>query len=106
MTKRGRLASLSLDQLADELAASPQNSIAHGIAEAEITRRQTLAIQQAADAQQKASAAQIESGQAVEDTAKYTRRNALYMLCSVIVALFAAVAAWWQSLIHPRISER
>jgi len=101
MHERQKLASLTLDELADKLAVDA-NSLAHSIAMAEFTRRQTLAQQQAADAQIDASSAQIKSGQAITDTAEYTRKNARYMLWSVIVLAITGslsfVAAAWQIL--------
>jgi len=65
---------------------------------AEFTRRQTLAAQQATEAQIDAAYAQKEAAlwaeratEAAQATAAYTRQNARYMLWSVIVLAISSV---------------
>jgi hypothetical protein len=60
--------------------------------ELEFVRRQTIAQQQAAEAQGRAATP-------AEHTATYTRRNALFMLLSVIVLALSSVATFIISLL-------
>jgi hypothetical protein len=65
----------TLDELATEMYTKV-DSLPHLMAKAEITRRVTEA--------------QLEAAGATVETATFTKRNANYMLASVVVALIAA----------------
>jgi hypothetical protein len=97
--RRQELAKLSLDDLADAAAGPTPGSPLHGIHMAEFTRRQTLALQQAAEAQERAAEAQQEGARAAIDTARYTRRNAQYLLASVIVIALSALATFASNIL-------
>ena len=84
-SERENMESWPLGQVADLMVAAELGTIAHIRATAEILRRQTVSQQEGAAAQQQAAAAAIK-------TAKFTRLNAFYMLCSVIVLALAAIA--------------
>jgi hypothetical protein len=71
VTNRKRLADMTLDELADEKAKVPENSMAVQSVNAEFMRRQAVS--------------QDEMTQAAKDTATYTQQNARYMRWSVIV---------------------
>jgi hypothetical protein len=68
----------TLDQLAVDMYTRA-DALPHLMAEAEIARR--LAV------------AQLDAAKAMVDTAAYTKRNANYMLASIVVALMAAIAS-------------
>jgi hypothetical protein len=63
-------------------------------AKATFARLQTLAQQQAATAAERGAAAQEVAAQAAEETAEYTRRNARYMLWSVIVLAASSLGSF------------
>jgi hypothetical protein len=86
---RQKLASLSLDELADELGVPPSGSSPHTAAMAEFTRREALA-------QERVARAQEDAATAATATAEATRRSARYILWSVIVLAVASVLnlAW------------
>jgi len=74
---RQNLAQMSLDVLTDKMAEMGNSNIQ--TCQAEFLRRQTRAI---------------------EDTANYTRRNARYMLWSVIVLAVSSVVTAVVALLH------
>lgn len=84
-SERQRLASMTLDQVADALADAPPESPRATAAIAEFMRRQTVAQREAADAQ-------ICAASAAEATAQHTRDNARYLLWSVIVLVVSSLA--------------
>jgi hypothetical protein len=90
---RQRLAGETLEQLADLMASGAGGPGTHvyNPALAEINRRQTLANLAAAKAQENAA-------NAAQQTARYTRINAWYVLASVIVLALSAVATLGVSL--------
>jgi len=92
--RREELAKLSLDELADRAASDLTLSTnpAYRVYEIEFLRRQTLSQQEMAEAAKDNTESQQEMEQAAKDTAKFTQRNALYMLWSVIVLAIASVA--------------
>jgi hypothetical protein len=75
---RQRIGALSLDDLADHMASVGVGSQNDQVARAEFLRRQTLAAGEAA--------------KAAEETAAYTRRNAHYILLSVVVLAVSSIA--------------
>jgi hypothetical protein len=101
--QRQELAKLTLDQLADVAAgpdAEPGSGAPIGIYRAEFARRQTLAFQQATEAQRRAAVAQEDGARAAIETARHTRRNASYLLASVIVLGFCAFATLAWTVVH------
>ena len=89
---------MDLDELAQQMNLRP-DSLAHLAAHAEFIRRQTEAQLEAAHAQVVAARAEEMAAKANIATADATKKNAKYMLASVIVAaisaLASAVAAYW-----------
>jgi hypothetical protein len=83
---------MSLEQLADELRF-PSESHRHLAARAELTLRQTIAQLEATEAQKAAAKAEEAAAKSSADTAIATRRNANYLLWSVIVAAGSAIAS-------------
>jgi hypothetical protein len=81
---RRRLAQLTLDELADALARPEPGSNAHNWAMAEFSRRRMVAELENTIAQKDAMIAQTRAATAAEDTARFTKQNAFYMLLSVI----------------------
>jgi hypothetical protein len=87
------LSKVSMQQLTDHISQSTAGSIAHGNGIAELNRRQYIATLEATAAQ--------------KDAAEAAKRNATYMLWSVVVAAFSAfvsavsaIAAAY-SVLHP-----
>jgi hypothetical protein len=81
----------SLGQLADRMQEGPPSGPKYHTALAELERRKacweqeaTEAAKEAADAAKEAACAAKESARAANDTAEYTKKNARYMLWSVI----------------------
>jgi hypothetical protein len=83
-SERENMESWTPGQIADSMAGAGLGTLVHNRASAEFLRRQTVALQEGAKAQQEASAAAIK-------TAKFTRLNAWYMLASVLVLAAASV---------------
>jgi len=81
---RRKLADLSLDDLADALGVADAGSAAHTAAMAEFTRRGALT-------QERVAQAQLAAAAATEATAEATRRNARYMLWSVVALVVSAI---------------
>ena len=98
---------MSLDELADFTAGQQADHWTHSAGMAEFTRRQTEWQIKAAEAQIEAAAAEKDAAQAATvaaavggdaaqaaiETAAATKRNAQYMLLSVIAAAVSAVAS-------------
>jgi hypothetical protein len=72
------LKDLPLNELAEHLENKSPGGVSHARVIAELTRRQTLA--------------QIEAAEATKATAEHNKRNANYMLASVVVLMFASIA--------------
>jgi hypothetical protein len=86
MIERRQLSTMTLDEVADVKAGSTATSSNDQAADAEFIRRQTQAA--------------IDAAQAAMDTAKYTRRNARYMLWSVIVLAASSIVSTGVALIQ------
>jgi hypothetical protein len=69
---------MSLDEITERLSNASPSGETHAHLMAELTRRQTIA--------------QIEAAGATKATAEHNRRNANYMLASVIVLVLASAA--------------
>jgi DNA-binding protein YbaB len=115
------LRGMSLEELADYTANSSPGNWTHLAGMAEFTLRQTdwqmkaaqaqieaaEAEKEAAHAATAAAAAESDAARAATVTASATQKNAKYMLASVIVAAFAAVASAistyfaWYGATHP-----
>jgi hypothetical protein len=79
------LAPMSLEELADFMSNADASGSANQAAKTEFLLRQTKL-------QEAATGATREAAEAERKTARYTRRNAFYMLLSVIVLAIASVA--------------
>lgn len=79
------LVPMSLDTLADHAAGATPGTPEWHMARVEFLRRQTVM-------QQDAAKATIEAADAAKKTAEYTRKNARYMLWSVIVLAASSLA--------------
>jgi hypothetical protein len=94
-TRRQELSDATLDHIADVMAGPREGGPGthnYNSAFAEFTRRQTVAQQEAAEAQTVAARAQQEAAEAAKETARYTRQNAFYLLASVIVLTLSSIA--------------
>jgi hypothetical protein len=91
----------SLGQLVDSIGN--ENSYAPH-AKAELLRRQTLAQEEAFDAEKRAAEAQELAARAAVETANYTKESATYMKWSVYVlaasSLITAVFAAWDHFVR------
>jgi hypothetical protein len=83
---RRKLAAMSLDQVADVMAAADSGSATDQAAQAEFLRRQTES--------------QFAADKAVIETSEYTRLNARYMLWSVIVLTLSSIATFLVSIMR------
>ena len=83
---------MDLDELAQQMNLRP-DSLAHLAAHAEFIRRQTEAQLEAARAQVIAAKAEERVATASIEAADATKKNAKYMLASVIVAAISALAS-------------
>jgi hypothetical protein len=83
---------MDLDKLAQQMHLRP-DSMAHLAAHAEFIRRQTEAQLEAAHAQIVAARAEEMAAKASIATADATKKNARYLLASVIVAAISALAS-------------
>jgi sRNA-binding protein len=86
-----RLKGLSDDQLMDELGNVSANTTYYTACQAEAMRRQFRGSAAALEAQRQAAMAEGEAARAALATADATKRNAKYMLWSVIFAAASAV---------------
>jgi hypothetical protein len=77
----------SLAQLADRMQEGPPSGPKYYTALAELERRKACFEQEAAESAKEAADAAKESARAANDTAEYTKKNARYMLWSVIAIL-------------------
>jgi len=84
--ERKKLEGDTLEQLTDLMQEGPIEGSWYCAASAELERRKF-------EQQMEVNKAQIEAAQAAKDTAEYTRRNALFMLCSVIAVLVTSGAS-------------
>jgi len=83
---------MDLDELAQQMNLRP-DSLAHLAAHAEFIRRQTEAQLEVAKAQVIAAKAEEHVARASIEAADATKKNAKYMLASVIVAAISALAS-------------
>jgi hypothetical protein len=77
----------SLAQLADRMQEGPPNGPKFHAALAELERPKACWEQEASEAAKEAADAAKDSAHAANDTAEYTKKNARYMLWSVIAIL-------------------
>src|SRR5262249_9164343 len=83
---------MDLDELAQQMNLRP-DSLAHLAAHAEFIRRQTEAQLQAAQAQVIAAKAEERVAAASIEAADATKKNAKYMLASMIIAAISALGS-------------
>ena len=81
-----QLTAMSVDEIGKALSATQPGSLNHGWLLAELNRRQLLD-------QIRSTTAQADAAKAALDTVEYTKKNARYMLWSVIVLAISGVVS-------------
>lgn len=86
------MATWSLTRIAERMGNSDAGAHYDQLARAEFARRNAESNKQTVEAQERAAAAAELAARAAQDAAEYTKRNARYMLWSVIVLAAFSVA--------------
>jgi hypothetical protein len=88
------LADWDINHIAGVMGGSDPGTPNDQRAKAAFARLQTVAQQQAATAQERGAVAQEIAAKAAKETAEYTRKNACYMLWSVIVLAASSLGSF------------